>query len=152
MLTEPGGLVWTEVTIPSDDPLWERDVGRAPLWLGTAWSKALGASGVSGSSVHQGAMRRTHWSAKVCFAGTAPGEVILRDRKVVGISQSRRRGGARFECAALLDWEPKRLLDVLNLEGSGSRAALDALSDVAVALGPLLEADQLQASLLDHLP
>src|SRR3954463_1430395 len=61
--------VWADVFVPAGDPLWEADVGRAFLWLGDAWSAALGSLGLSGLSVHRGGLVRSRWSDKVCFAG-----------------------------------------------------------------------------------
>ena len=59
------------------------------------------------------AMVRTPWSRLVCFAGLGPGEVHVGGRKVVGISQRRTRGWARFQCAAYRRWDPEALVPLL---------------------------------------
>jgi lipoate-protein ligase A len=94
VLLLPGEALWVDVVIPRDDPLWQEDIGRAPIWLGDAWAAAVG----SRAEVHRGPMVRSAWSSLVCFAGLGPGEVTIRDAKVVGISQRRTRAGARFQC------------------------------------------------------
>ncbi len=109
----PDEPVWIDVLLPRTDPLWTDDVGAAFLPVGRAWAAALAAVGVAGATVHEGPMRRTDWSDLVCFSGTGPGEVLLDDSKVVGISQRRTRAGARFQCAIPRRWDPAPLRSVL---------------------------------------
>jgi lipoate---protein ligase len=89
VLLIPDEVIWLDVLIPTDDPLWSDDVSHASHWLGDVWVAALG-----GGSVHRGPMVRTPWSSLVCFAGLGPGEVTVGGRKLVGISRMRRRVGA----------------------------------------------------------
>ena len=58
VLLTPGDVTWVDVVIPSDDRLWDHDVGRAFHWLGEAWAAALAAVGISPVAVHRGALRR----------------------------------------------------------------------------------------------
>ncbi len=51
-------------------------------------------------------MIRTRWSSDVCFAGTGPGEVLVGDAKLVGISQRRTRLAVRFQTMVHLRWRP----------------------------------------------
>jgi lipoate-protein ligase A len=134
VLVEPGAAVWIDVTIPAGDPLWDNDVGRAFHWLGFAWAEVLAAEGLP-ARVHQGALRSTPWSGRVCFAGLGPGEVTVDGRKVVGLSQRRTREAVRFQCCALLRWEPERLLDLLALDDAERRRGAVALRDVAAGAG-----------------
>jgi lipoate-protein ligase A len=142
VLMEPGGLVWVDVFVPAGDPLWDVDVGRAFGWLGRAWAGALGA----GARAHEGPLVTTFWSSLVCFAGLGPGEVTFEGAKVVGMSQRRTRAGALFQCAALLDWRPDRLLDRLALTDEDRRRGADELAGVARGV----DADA--GALLDRLP
>ena len=128
-------VVWVDVVVPRGDPLWHPDVGMAAWWLGEAWARALSQAGVGGSRVWESAMRRTAWSDRVCFAGTGPGEVLLGECKVVGISQRRTRSAALFQTALVVDWDPGRLLDVLALDAAQRRAALDELARAAIGVG-----------------
>ena len=134
VLVEPGGLVWVDVLVPAGDPLWEVDVGRAFAWLGRAWADALTDAGVGGAEAYDGPLVVNEWSPLVCFAGLGPGEVIVHGRKGVGLCQRRSRAGALFQCAALLDWQPGRLLDRLAVPGDERERGNEELAGVARAL------------------
>jgi lipoate-protein ligase A len=128
VLLVPGEAVWADVIVPNGDPLWDDDVGRAAHWLGEVWVRALAACGLPDLAVHRGPMVRTPWSPLVCFSGLGPGEVHAGGRKVVGISQRRTRGWARFQCAAYLRWDPDALLALL----APPRPPVDALIDTVL--------------------
>jgi lipoate-protein ligase A len=135
VLVGPGLLRWVDVFVPAGDPLWDEDVGRAFWWLGSSWVRALAAAGVEGGEVWRGGLVRTPWSARVCFAGLGPGEVVLKGRKVVGMSQRRTRHGALFQCALPIVWDPAALLDVMALSPSSRLAGSAAVADAAVGVG-----------------
>ncbi|MDQ4096764.1 MAG: hypothetical protein M3144_02695, partial [Actinomycetota bacterium] len=135
-------VAWVDVLVPAGDRLWSPDVGRAFGWLGRSWVEALAALGVPGPQTHDGRLVTSPWSREVCFAGLGPGEVTVGGRKVIGISQRRRRDGALFQCAALLAWDP-----------GGTAAALglprEAAADLAgVAAGLPVDRDALEAAFL----
>ena len=138
VVLRPGTVVWIDVVVPAGDRLWAADVGRAFWWLGQTWVETLAAVGVTGARWHDGPLLRSRWSDQVCFAGLGPGEVTLggrrhghrHRRKVVGLSQRRRRDAALFQCAALLSWDPAEVASVLGL---GPEAGVD-LADVAAGL------------------
>lgn len=115
VLVVPDDVLWVDVLLPAGDRLWDDDVGRAFLWLGEVWVQTLAALGVK-STMHTGGLARTDASDLVCFAGRGPGEVFVEDHKVVGISQRRTRAGARFQCAAVLHWDPSPLEELLDLD------------------------------------
>jgi lipoate-protein ligase A len=150
VLVEPGGLLWLDVLLPAGDPRWEVDVARAFLWLGGAWAAALADVGV-GAEVHRGGLCTTSWSRLVCFGGLGTGEVVTvaGGPKLIGISQRRARGGARFQCAALARWEPDRLVGLLALPPDERLAATSALLEVAQGIPVPL--DDLRAAVLDQL-
>lgn len=151
VLVEPGGLVWVDVLVPAGDPLWATDVGEAFAWLGRTWAEALGDVGVREAQVHDGPLVTTPWSRLVCFAGLGPGEVTVGGAKVVGLCQRRTRAGALFQCAALLDWRPERLLDRLALSADERDRAATDLAGVARSLDGVAP-DALVAAFLDRLP
>lgn len=149
VLVEPDAVLWVDVVLPAGDPLWQPDVGRAFIWLGRAWAGALEDLGLA-AVVHEGPLVRRPLSDLVCFAGLGPGEVLVEGRKVVGISQRRTRDHARFQCAALLRWEPARLLALVargGTTGSAQPAELAALAS-AVPVG----GNRLFEALLANLP
>jgi lipoate-protein ligase A len=148
VLLRPGEVVWVDVLVPTGDPRWQADVGRAFGWLGRAWAVALGSLGVA-AEVHAGAPVAGRWSSLVCFAGLGPGEVSVGGRKVVGVSQRRTRSGALFQCAALVEWYPSPLLELLDLSDDDR---LQAAADLAsVAAGVDVDAAALTRSLLEVL-
>ena len=105
VLLWPDEHVWLDLEIPSSDVLWHDDIGRATWWVGDVWRAAL-ASFASLATVHLGRMQRTRWSDDICFAGVGPGEVLVGDAKLVGISQRRTRLAARFQTMVHLRWRP----------------------------------------------
>ena len=150
VLVEPGGLVWVDVLVPAGDPLWEVDVGRAFGWLGRAWAGALADAGVGGAEAYDGPLVVNEWSPLVCFAGLGPGEVTVDGVKVVGRCQRRARAGALFQSAALLDWQPRRLLDRLTLPGDRRERGSEELVGVARAVD--VDPPTLVDALLARLP
>lgn len=150
VLVEPGGLVWVDVLVPAGDPLWEADVGRAFAWLGRAWVGALADAGVAGARAQEGPLVVTSWSPLVCFAGMGPGEVALGGAKVVGMCQRRARAGALFQCAALLDWRPRRLLDRLAVSDDDRERGSEELAGAARGLD--VDPATLVDALLNRLP
>ena len=114
VLVVPEALVWIDVFIPRDDPLWEDDVGKSALWLGEVWQATLFEFGIS-AEVHQGPCLPGDWGELICFAGRAAGEVFVDDKKSVGISQRRTRQGARFQTALARQWNIVDLSSLLNL-------------------------------------
>jgi lipoate-protein ligase A len=119
VLLEPGAVVWVDVELPRGDPLWDDDVARASWWLGERWATALAGLGVTDPTVHRDRLVAPRWSAIACFAGLGPGEVTAGPGgpKVLGVSQRRTRGGARFQCAVPLRWSPAALGALLRLQG-----------------------------------
>ena len=134
VLVWPGHQVWLDVGLPRGDPLWDDDVGRSAVWLGEALASGLAGLGVVGVAPHVGPMEHTAWSHQVCFAGRAPGEVLVGGRKLVGTSQRRTREGAVFQVAVALVWAPGLLVDLLGLP-AGTTPALAA---AGVGLGELV--------------
>lgn len=143
VLVGPGQVLWVDVIVPVGDPLWVGDVGRAGWWLGGCWAGALADVGILGARAWRGAMVRSSWTPRVCFAGVGPGEVTVEGAKVVGISQRRTRTAALFQCAVPVlgpgagpfgRWDPVGLIDVLALTPEKRRTARADLADVAVAV------------------
>ena len=139
----PGEPIWIDVLLPRTDALWTDDVGDAFLPVGRAWSDALSAIGVAGTTVHEGPMQRTDWSDLVCFSGTGPGEVLQQGSKIVGISQRRTRAGARFQCAIPRHWDAEPLRAVL-----ADPPPTEALSTAGAGIGDDVTTDDLVEAFL----
>jgi lipoate-protein ligase A len=134
VLVVPGETIWVDVALPSGDPLWETDVGRAFEWLGRSWADALDALGLGPAAVHQGPLLRNEWSSRVCFVGLGPGEVTVAGRKVVGLSQRRSREGAFFSCAAYVGLGLYGLADLLVVDDDNRAPLKFAIEDRAAPL------------------
>lgn len=142
VLVEPDAQVWADAWLPAGDTLWHDDVGVAFQWLGDTWVRALAYLGVD-AAPHRGPLIAALWSDRVCFAGLGPGEITVDGRKVVGLAQRRTRAGARFHCAALLNWRPERLGPLLDVP-------VDDIADIAD--GVALPADDVERAFVGALP
>ena len=147
VLVGPDEVLWIDVLLPREDPLWNDDISRSGNWLGAAWRAALADMDV-GATVHFGPMVTTRWSETVCFAGVGPGEVLVGGRKVVGISQRRNRRGARFQCAALLRWRPSEMVRLFDLQPADVASADLAGSAEGLEVDP----GSLSEAFLNQLP
>ncbi|MEY2521926.1 MAG: lipoate---protein ligase [Ilumatobacteraceae bacterium] len=105
VLLWPGEFVWLDLEIPEGDDLWSDDVGRSMWWVGDLWREAL-ADFEPSAAVYRGRLVQTRWSSDVCFAGAGPGEVLVEDAKLVGVSQRRTRRAVRFQTMIHLRWRP----------------------------------------------
>ncbi|WP_428122817.1 lipoyl protein ligase domain-containing protein [Candidatus Poriferisodalis sp.] len=107
---DPQLCTWIDVFVPAADPLWRADVGSAFGWLGKRLAQAFSSLGVQ-ADVHEGAYEP---GGLVCFASRGPGEVLVENRKLVGISQRRARQGSRFQCAWYTHFELGPLSELLD--------------------------------------
>lgn len=140
VLVEPDDIVWADVFVPTDDPLWQRDVGTAFHWLGDAWTKALTELGVAGVETYKGALITSEWSPMVCFAGMGPGEVTADGSKIVGISQRRTREGALFQCSVYRRFRFKRMIELLSLADEQRSSLHDSVTGTVASIGRVDEA------------
>ncbi len=129
-----------DVVLPAGHPWVDaNDLGRAFMHVGRAWAAALSLLGVTGVSVYDGpslARRRgtprEQVLAAVCYATLGRGEIVVRDRKLVGLSQRRRRPGVLVQCGLLRRWSPGPLLAAL-----GAEHLSDEIHEAAVGLDDL---------------
>ncbi|MFP5322001.1 MAG: lipoyl protein ligase domain-containing protein [Acidimicrobiia bacterium] len=142
----PGDPHWVDVIVPRGHPLWTDDVGRAFLPIGRAWQAALAAVGIEGTRLHEDGLACGPLGGTVCFAGRGPGEVLVGDAKVVGISQRRTRAAARFQCAVPVTWDPAPLASLLRADLDGT-----LLAGVGAGIGPSVDGDELVAALVTAL-
>lgn len=167
----PREQVWLDAYLPAGDALLQRDVARTAWWLGDLWAGALAdtlSEPRSDFEVHRGGLATTAWSRVACFAGLGPGEVTLRGRKIVGLSQRRDRRGAWLHSMALVSLDATRLAGLLALEDEERAALARDLESATVTLSEVLEArarvgtpttgtlhglaDRVESALVDRLP
>jgi lipoate---protein ligase len=113
VLLVPGATEWVDVVVPAGDRRWDDDVARSMIGVGEHWVEALRGVVDGELTVHRGPMMRTAWSELSCFAGIAPGEVLLDGVKLVGLSQRRTRRAARFQCALNRRFDDELVIELL---------------------------------------
>ncbi len=148
VLLVPGEVTWIDVIVPAGAPGWSDDVHGPMVWLGRHLANAVSAVGASSDDVvvHEGPLRSTPWSPLLCFDGVGAGELLVGDRKLVGISQRRTRHAARLQCCWYSTYDPSQLVDLLAAD---RRPSLDDLSPVATI--PSATSDAIVTTLADTL-
>ena len=98
VLLRPGQMLWIDLVVPPG--VAPDDVRGSMVWIGEVWRDAFDELGADPDAmrVHRGGLIDTPWSELVCFAGVGPGEIVVGDRKLVGLSQRRTRHGMRAQC------------------------------------------------------
>jgi lipoate-protein ligase A len=148
VLLWPAEVTWIDVIVPAGAPGWSDDVHGPMVWLGAGLARAITRStSIDDLVVHDAAMRTTQWSRLVCFDGLGAGEVLLGGRKLVGISQRRTRDAARLQCCWYSDYDPQRLVELLD-PAAGRPAAADLAT---VATLPADSADAIIRELAETL-
>ncbi len=115
---------WIDIFLPISHPRWDPDVGRSFHWVGQAWRRALSDRLLPSDADVQvvGRPERRYKRPLVCFADRGHGEVIVDDRKVVGLSQRRTRSFARIQTLFLARWDPSPItshIDPVNAANHG---------------------------------
>lgn len=149
VLVVPDDTVWVDVVISRNDPIWDDDVNRAPLWLGQAWRAALASLGVQAGVVLD-RYEPGPWGRLACFASKGPGEVLIGEAKAVGITQRRTRDTARFQILVYRRWAPDELTARLAVPVDQIDDLREALAGAAFAVDACR--DEINAAFLSSLP
>lgn len=130
-------LLRAVVLLPRAHGLLQSGPAAAASWFGEVHRRWLQAQGVARAAVYNGRKTR-HWA---CFAERTPGEVVVGERKIVGIAQAWLPDGLLLSSGVLLTPPPWSLLcDVLR-RPCGTAALLEALSvSAADCLGRAVDA------------
>jgi hypothetical protein len=127
VLLVPGECVWFDVIVPIGTIAAIADVRTSMVWLGRHLRAAVGIG-----SVHEGGMDLSPWSRLICFDGVGPGEISVDGSKLIGISQRRTRGAARFQVCWHTVYDPAALPSFLD---PGHRPRVDQLRPVGTRAG-----------------
>ena len=116
-------LLALDVLLPRGHPLAGDDVVDAYRWLGEAIAdalRALGARDVAVIGVAEARAARAHPgpAADACFGGLSPYEVLAGGRKVVGLSQARRKPGALLQAGIPLRLDAGRLARLMGRDAA----------------------------------
>lgn len=133
-----------EVGLPAGHPLATGDVVRDYQWIGEVWVRALETLSIAGIRVIPlDEVRGLPPLAKddplrlACYGTLSPYEVVAGQRKAVGLSQVRRRGGTLFQMSTYLRWRPERLATLMALSPAERKALTRRLRDVTIGLDEL---------------
>lgn len=137
-------LLAFDVVVPRAHPLYSDDVVDSYRWLGHALVAALGSLGVPARAVAPAEARRTDLTLRdvACYASLSPWEVVIDGRKVVGLSQVRRRTGVLLQAGIVLRLDPERLAAFLRLDPEEREALISGLRTGAVGLSDVGTVDQ----------
>lgn len=150
--TSGGGAVLVErdalsmdVALPAGHPLLTRDVTLSYQWIGEVWADALRALGIVGARAIPTeevraipALTSDDPLRLACYGTLSPWEVVVDGRKVVGLSQIRRRAGGVYPIGVHLSWHPERLVELLALDAKSRRELVEALYGRVAALDELV--------------
>jgi lipoate---protein ligase len=122
-------MLMLDLVLPRVHPLYMDDVTESYRWIGEVWAMALRELGVDANVVSVGAARADSQALdplvrRVCFGGLSPYEVVVGQRKLVGLAQARRRAGTLYQVGIYLRWAPQRTAALLAAT-PGERVALE---------------------------
>jgi len=146
VVVAPGAQLWLHVFLPAHDARFDRHLGRSFVWLGERVAAALTGLGLQGVELVRERVEPAPLARLVCFAGWGWGEVAIGGRKVAGLAQRRRRDGAMFQLAVLVENHQDVLIDALRAPVPGSLLA-EGLARWGVERAALREA--VLAAILD---
>lgn len=133
-----------EIALPAGHPLASADLAHSYQWAGEIWVEALHALGITGiRTIPIEEVRALPPLAKgdplrlACYGTLSPFEVVAGLRKVVGLSQVRRRTGAIYQMSTYLRWRPERLAALLALSPDQRTALTQRLRAVTAGLDEL---------------
>ena len=145
VLVDPADAIWIDVIVPRSDVRFGSDIRTDMMRMGEVWREALLAVGADPAlmTLHGPHMSHDVWGDLICFAGSGPGEVMVGDRKLVGISQRRTNAWLRFQCQIHLVDPTDLILDLLRERPEGAPRRPAEAS--AVVDGPLSGLDLAEA-------
>ncbi len=124
-------LIAIDVVLPAGHPLLPADVVAAYRWVGDGVAAGLRMLGVTGARAvppNEARSRTKGPAAGLCFGGLSPWEVVSGDRKVLGLSQVRRRAGAIIQVGVPMRLDAERLARAVSAPPA---AAADLLAHAA---------------------
>ncbi len=133
-----------DVALPAGHPLALADVTRAYQWIGEVWAQALRQLDIADVRALSTEEVRALPAPPpgdplrlACYGTLSPWEVVAGQRKVVGLSQVRRRPGVLYPIGVHLRWQPERLTALLALPPTTRPALAAALCQAAAGLDEL---------------
>ena len=112
-------LLWLDVALPRGHRLLPTDITAAYRWFGEVWAAALAEIGINAHAIPPAEARPLNKALdpavqRACYGGISPYEVLVDERKIVGLAQVRRRPGELLQAGIYTRWEPQRLTELLS--------------------------------------
>lgn len=143
-------LLSLDVALPADSPLVLSDIVESYRWLGEAWVAALAQLNIQARpvTVQEAREQRTLLKQsetheresllrRACYGSLSPYEVVVSQRKVVGLDMIRRRGGSLLQAGILLHWETEELAQLLGRTSEEQALLREGLHERAVGIDTL---------------
>ncbi len=136
-------FVMLDVALPAGHRLALPDITEAYRWLGEVWVAVLRSAGLPARIISVAEARADRQALdgvirQACFGGRSPYEVLVEDRKVVGLSQVRRRSGTLLQVGLYRTWSPERLASLLALSDAERVQFVERLMARVAGLDDLL--------------
>lgn len=120
-------LLGLDVVLPTGHPLVLTDIVESYRWFGETWVQALRLLGIETRVVppdeahaqralakQEETREREAVLRRACYASNSSYEVVVGQRKVVGLDMIRRRNGSLLQAGVLLSWESETLAQLLG--------------------------------------
>jgi lipoate-protein ligase A len=143
-------LLGLDIILPAGHPLVLADLVESYRWLGETWVHALHLLGVETRSIPPQEAREQRTLAKrpqcqaretvlcrACYASNSPYEVVVGQRKLVGLDMIRRRNGSLLQAGLLLHWNAGHLARLLGHTPAEQELLRTILPERAVGLDEL---------------
>ena len=143
-------LLGLDVLLPADHPLVLTDIVESYRWFGETWVQALCLLGIDTRLVtpdeahmQRALARQEELKARetvlrrACYASNSSYEVVVGERKLVGLDMLRRRHGSLLQAGILLSWQSETLATVLGHTPDEQRLLREQLPARAVGLDEL---------------
>ena len=103
VIIEPGNSIWIDIFLPPNDPLASTSIEKTFEVASVGWTAVLASFGVV-AETYRGSYSLKSGYREICFAGRAHGEILVDQKKVVGMAQRRRRIGTYIHTMAYIDF------------------------------------------------
>lgn len=143
-------LLSLDVVLPAGHPLILADIVKSYGWFGEAWVQAMQALGIQTRAIppdeaHEQRIllkqaetsQREALLRRACYGSLSPYEVVVGQRKLVGLDMVRRRVGTLLQAGILLHWETETLAQLLGHSTEEQDILRTGLLERAVGLDTL---------------
>lgn len=143
-------LLSLDVMLPAGHPLIQSDIVESYRWFGEAWVAALARLGIHTRVVPPAeahAQRdllkqpatRDYESLmhRACYGTLSPYEVVMGQRKVVGLDMIRRKSGTLLQAGVLLQWKTDALAYLLGHTAEEQHLLREGLQQRAIGVDTL---------------